>query len=43
MYHEATACNVTTDIIEVINLMNTIIECCNSHSSNCKFSTQHII
>lgn len=32
MYHEATACNVTKDILEVSTLLHTILECCHSHS-----------
>jgi len=32
MYHEATACNVTPDIMEVTNLLHTIVSCCHTHS-----------
>ena len=32
MYHKATACNVIPDIIEVVNLLQTILSCCNAHS-----------
>lgn len=34
MYHEATACNVTPDIIEVVNLMHTVVGCCHNNSEN---------
>ena len=32
MYHKATACNVIPDIVEVVNLLQTILSCCNTNA-----------